>query len=106
MNERVTIRFSKETFQNLKQEAAKRGLPLAEFIRRCLENFSIEDAKNFQPSPNLKKENTPPSDYPLLAETVLLLRELILQRDSQILRKVDSELDHLFGPERKKIYED
>ncbi len=105
MYDKLTIRISKGLYKTLKEEAAKSGNSMAELVRQWLEISTSEGSQNFLYSPALEKESNHSTHNPLVVETVLLLRELILQRDSQILRKVDGELDQLFGPERKRIYE-
>lgn len=103
--EKFTIRIPKTAFKTLKEEAARLGISKAEFIRRWLEGSSFETAQKNERSAELEKETNEVPQYALLVETVLLLRAFTLQRDSQILRKIDTELDQLFGTKRRKIYE-
>jgi hypothetical protein len=109
----LSFRIPREFHREIKESAARNGIPLSQEIKnrlllfeeRTKENSLLERNQKILPCSPLDKESNSTSPYPLMVETVLLLRELILQRDSQILRKVDAELDQLFGADRRKIYE-
>ncbi len=109
----VSFRVPREFHREIKESAAQNGIPLSQEIKNRLllyeeslkENSLLERIEKILPASLSDQESYSASPYPLIVETVLLLRELILQRDSQILRKIDAELDQLFSPDRKKIYE-
>jgi len=112
MSNFFTLRIPDELNNELREAAVQKGVTLTHEIKNRLlkyprlskEHDLLEKFENIFTSSNFKQESNS-SLYPLLVEAILLLRGLIIQRDSQILRKVDTELDQLFGKKRMRIYD-
>jgi len=109
----LSFRVPREFYRTIKESAARNGVSLSQEIKDRLsqyekiseENSLVERIQKILPSSPADDNSSSSWPYPLLVETVLLLREIVIRRDSQILRKVDTELNQIFGPDRKKIYE-
>lgn len=109
----LSFRVPRDFYREIRESAARNGVSLSQEIKDRLsrleqiseENSLIKRIEKILPSTPSDNDSGSRSPYPLLVEAVLLLRELIIRRDSQILRKVDAELNQIFGHDRKKIYE-
>lgn len=114
MSHYLGIRIPNDLYCELKKEALQKEISLSQTARNYLLNSRLNntESNNKFPKENTTEDSTPYPEgswirsKPLQVETVLLLRHLCLRADSQILRKVDAELDDLLGKQRKKIYED
>ncbi len=100
MFEKLTIGIPKETYQILKEESAKLGVPMAEVVRRWLEKFPIETPTNFgvgdQEKSSLSKilEAFKPVHL-LVQENNFLLRKIARYTNSQIVIEADEQLKHI-----------
>ena len=106
MKKKFTTFLPGEILAELRDEAAKYKSSVAEVLRRKLlesKNLETSQAGSPPPSQNLKNESNDSSLYPLIVEVLLLLREFFFERNAQILKKVDENLDKRFGKERTKI---
>ncbi len=104
MFEKLTVGIMKETYQILKRESAKLGVPMAKVVRRWLEKYPIETHANSaggdQEKPtDCKTQEAFNSLHPLIQENNLLLRKIARYTNAQIVIETDEQLKHL----RKKI---
>ncbi len=102
--EKLTIGIPKETYQILKRESAKLGVPMAEIVRRWLEKFPIETPANSDGGDQEKSSENKLQEalkflHPLVQENNLLLRKFARYTNAQIVIETDEQLKHL----RKKI---
>ncbi len=118
MNKKISLLLPNDIFENLREEAARARISISDAIREKIfreEDFNTASVKSTESSGNLQNQISEilsfisknekarqSSDAPII-EILFLLRELLLQRDGGIIRKVDAKLDQLFGKERKKI---
>jgi predicted DNA-binding protein len=100
MFDKLTIGIPKETYQILKRESAKLGVPMAEVVRRWLEKYPIETHTNSRlgdqvKSTECKIQEEFKSLHPLIQENNLLLRKIARYTNSQIVIETDEQLKHL-----------
>ncbi len=118
MPKKISLLLPNDVFENLREEAARARISVSDTIREKIlqyENANPASPPALELSSNLqnqlseilslvsKNQKLQPASDPAILEILFLLRELLLQRDGAILRKVDTKLDQLFGKERKKI---
>ncbi len=118
MTKKISLRLPDDIFEKLSDEAALMRISISDVMREKMlreENSNSDSLKLSEPSENLqnqiseilslvsKNEKNKHDADPTLIEILFLLRELFLQRDGGVIRKVDAKLDQLFGKERKKI---
>lgn len=108
----LRARLPEIEYTKLKTDADAVGLTISEHVRCVLqrdrhaleqEDFLAKiDAKLACISPVLEPQNSTTNLEPLLVELLLLTRELVAERNAQVLGRVASQVNNLF-PERKKI---
>ncbi|KAB2840112.1 hypothetical protein F9K50_06365 [bacterium] len=104
MFDKLTIGIPKETYQILKRESAKLGVPMAEVVRRWLEKYPIETRANSgsgdqEKSTECKIQEGLKTLHPLIQENNLLLRKIARHTNAQIVIETDEQLKHF----RKKV---
>lgn len=102
--DKLTIGIPKETYQILKRESAKLGIPMAEVVRRWLEKYPIETRANSgtgdqEKATECKIQETFKTLHPLIQENNLLLRKIARHTNAQIVIETDEQLKHI----RKKV---
>lgn len=111
-NHFLKIRIDDALDQTLRIEADKLGITRSDLtrslLRRACDALSQEqfleriDAKLACISPASVPENPVADPEPLLVELLLLTRELVAERNTQVLGRVAHQLNNLY-PQRKKI---
>lgn len=108
----LKARLSVVEYRELKTCADAAGLSISEYVRTVLarerQALGIEDVlSEFRTMLAVPKAESTPSHPgrpdPLLVEAVLLLRELVAERNPQLLGRVASKLDATFGRERGRV---
>lgn len=111
-NHHLRARLPDDEYLKLKEDADAEGLTLSEHVRNALlrdrVSFSQEqfmariDAKLAAIPQSSATADTEINLEPLVVETVLLIRELVAERNAQILGRIAHQLNVLY-PERKKL---
>lgn len=108
----LRARLPEIEYAKLKKDADAIGLTISEHVRCVL----LRDRQAFQQEDFLAKidvklasissvpelQNPAADSEPLLVELLFLIRELVAERNAQVLGRVASQLNHLY-PLRKKI---
>ena len=117
MPKKISLRLPNDIYETLQREALQARIPISAVAReRLLQSRNIDSLypQTISLDPNIQKQiseilnlisekKSPGGEDPALVEMLFLLRELFLQRDGGIIRKVDAMLDRRFGKERVKI---
>ena len=117
MPRKISVLLPSDLFENLRQEALKERISISDVIREKIlhyENtnptsaqtpFASSDLQNQIPAIFAtlhKNEKRIEEAYTVAFEIRLLLREFLLERHGQVLRKVDQELRQRAGKEKEK----
>ena len=70
---------------------------LSLWLQKLEEKLIAFQTRHSEPSSSSPQEN------PELIETLLIVRELLFERNAQALRRIDDKVERLFGKDRRKI---
>ena len=70
---------------------------LSLWLQKLEEKLLTFQARHSDPNPSSPQEN------PELIETLLIVRELLFERNAQALRRINDKVERLFGKDRRKI---
>ena len=117
MTKKISLLLPNDIFEGLQREAARDRISISDVIREKIlyhENANQPPAQEPSLNPNLqnqiaelfaffsKKEKRIEETYAVVFELRLLLREFLLERHGQVLRKVDQELKQRAAKEKEK----
>ena len=107
MHHQISVKVPIDVFESLQQEAAKHKVSISDIVRERI--MAPENNSLLLPNPNSPKtESVPPiksfSEIDLsIIEVLFLIRESFLERNGQVLKKIDEKMEKRFGKDRKKI---
>ena len=121
MLRKLTHRLPIDEFEELREEASKRRISISDVIRDKLLRSKSYESREGHPNhsfPEFDFDRShgqgglgPPErlanpnsemDFAIF-EILYLLREFLFERNGQILKRVDEQMEKRFGKERKKI---
>lgn len=117
MTKKISLLLPNDIFEGLQREAARDRISISDVIREKIlyhENTNQLPAQEPSLNSNLqnqiaellvtlsKNEKLVDEAYTVVFETRLLLREFLLERNGQVLRKVDQELKQRAAKEKEK----
>jgi uncharacterized protein (DUF1778 family) len=108
----LRARLPGDEYQALKKDADGQGLTISEFVRNvilCHRQAVAQEQFLAQVGNTLAALSAAPAaaptgtdSEPLLAELLFLVRELVAERNAQVLGRVANQLNSLY-PQRKKL---
>ena len=117
MPKKISVLLPNDIFENLRQESLKNRISISDVIREKIlhyENAIPTSAQESSLNSNLqnqidellasfsKNEKRVEETYAVAFEIRLLFREFLLERNGQVLRKVDQEMRQRAAKEREK----
>lgn len=96
----LTIRIPDEDYAKLKFQSYQQGISISEIVRQ-----KFSELEQFEKAEAAKKDSKDlaAKTSPFVLEILFLLREIVIERDSQILRRAQIQLDTALGEDRPKI---
>lgn len=107
MQHQISVKVPIDVFESLREEALKHRISISDVVRerilapqdQLLLSQAISDGSN-----KAKSSQKTFSDIDLaIIEILFLLREFLLERNGQILKKTDEKMEKRFGKDRKKF---
>lgn len=114
----ISLRLPQDIREELREEAEEKRLSISDIIRdrisKSKSSFSLdqcfEEILNRLDSLELKvaqfqnpQVQSSGTQDPMAVETLSLLREFLLERNAQVVKKVDEKMEKRFGKDRKKV---
>lgn len=104
MRRRLSLEFPIDMYEDLREEALNLKLSIADVVRqKILLSNNSRFKKSEEPNSGGKDQKQEDEVRIMTLEILLLLREFLLERNGQVLKKIDEKLEKRFGKERKKI---
>ena len=107
MHHQISVKVPIDIFEGLQQEAAKHKVSISDIVRERI--MAPENNSLLVPNPNPTKTESESSIQPFceidlsIIEVLFLIRESFLERNGQILKKIDEKMEKRFGKDRKRI---